>query len=95
MQALRQRYRVQSFPTLLFVDSNTGRVIAKDVQANVMNDPNADGFPYLPPIVVAKNFVRKLYTTLVPGFVRKEIRTTLQAHPITNAIGKLLARIPI
>jgi hypothetical protein len=94
-QALRQRYRVESFPTLLFVDADSGRVVSRDVRESVMSDPNGDGFPYLPPIESAKKFVRGLWATLVPQFLRNEIRSALEANPITNAIGKFLGKMPL
>ena len=94
-QALRQRYRVESFPTLLFVDADSGRVVARDVRQSVMADPNGDGFPYMPPIESAKKFAKGLWTTLVPKLLRDEIRDLLQANPITNLLGKLLKKIPI
>ena len=52
IQALQAKYKVESFPSLVFVDAATGGVLVQDARKSVMNDPNGAGFPYSTPIQV-------------------------------------------
>ena len=73
-EALRAKYKVQSFPTLVFVEADTGRVISGSAREKVAADPNGDGFPYRSPLDQARRLAGGLFTTLVPKGLRESVK---------------------
>ena len=66
-------YKVKSFPTLIFVDGHTGRVITADGRNRVAADPMGSGFPYTSPADVVKKLVVSLWRVVVPPSVRAKL----------------------
>jgi len=84
--ALRAKYKVQGFPTLVFVDATTGEVLVKDGRQQVAQDPHGDGFPYATPLQMAGKFVKALWTTLVPP----SVRLAIAKHPFVAKARQLV-----
>jgi hypothetical protein len=84
--ALRAKYKVQGFPTLVFVDATTGEVLVKDGRQQVAQDPHGDGFPYATPLQMAGKFVKALWTTFVPP----SVRLAIAKHPFVAKARQLV-----
>eukprot|EP00758_Cryptobia_borreli_P003782 Tbor_TRINITY_DN3978_c0_g1::TRINITY_DN3978_c0_g1_i2::g.706::m.706/K17609/NXN; nucleoredoxin len=46
MEDLNKKYGVESIPTIIIVDADTGDVISKNARAMIPKDPDAKEFPY-------------------------------------------------
>ena len=76
---LRAKYGVTSFPSLVFVDAATGRLITAQARDAVARDPLGHGFPHAPPLQVAAGFIRGAYAALVPPAARAALARRAQA----------------
>ena len=83
-EQLRATYKVKSFPTLVFVDGHTGRVIAANGRELVANDPMGEGFPYTNPVDMVKKVLVSIWRVVVPPSVRAKI----SQHPLVAKIAQ-------
>jgi hypothetical protein len=84
--ALRAKYKVQGFPSLVFVDAVTGKVLVQDGRQQVAKDPKGDGFPYATPIQMVGKFAKALWTKLVPS----SLRLAIANHPVVTKAKQLV-----
>lgn len=46
MEALAKKFQVQSIPTLITLDTQSGDIVSRVAREKIPRDPNAEGFPY-------------------------------------------------
>ena len=61
-KTLTDQYKITGIPSLLFIDSQTGKITSREGRRIVMDDKEATGFPWIPTPVHPSEFVTSFLT---------------------------------